>query len=79
VLPGGAFYLFPNVGRYLTTKVATTVALGLRLLEEAGVAVVPGEAFAAPGYVRISYARPLDELKEGAERLAAFFGALREG
>jgi aspartate/methionine/tyrosine aminotransferase len=38
--------------------------------------VVPGEGFAAPGYLRLSFARPLDELKAGAERLAAFLGRL---
>jgi aspartate aminotransferase len=79
VVPGGAFYLFPSVGRYLTSKVPTTVALCLRLLEEAGVAVVPGEAFAAPGHLRISFARSMDELREGAERLAGFFAGLKEG
>jgi aspartate aminotransferase len=79
VLPGGAFYLFPNVGRYLGATVPTTLDLSLRLLEEAGVAVVPGEGFSSPGYVRISFARPMDELKEGAERLASFFARLAEG
>jgi aspartate/methionine/tyrosine aminotransferase len=38
--------------------------------------VVPGEAFAAPGYVRLSFARPLDELREGLERFATFLRGL---
>lgn len=76
VKPAGAFYLFPNLGRYLTSKIPTTLELGRRLLDETGVAVVPGEGFGAPGYVRISFARPLEELKDGAERIAAFLAAL---
>jgi aspartate aminotransferase len=47
-----------------------------RLLEEEKVAVVPGEGFAAPGYLRVSFARPLEELKEGAERIASFLARL---
>ena len=39
--------------------------------------MVPGEAFAAPGYMRISFARPMEELKDGIERLATFLEALR--
>ena len=77
VRPEGGFYVFPNVGRYLSPACPTTLDLGGRLLEEAGVAVVPGEGFGAPGYVRISFARAIEELKEGAERLASFFGALQ--
>ncbi len=62
VEPAGGFYVFPNVARYLTRAVPTTLALGLRLLEEKGVAVVPGEGFGAPGYLRLSFARSMDEL-----------------
>jgi aspartate aminotransferase len=79
VLPGGGFYLFLNVARYLDSRVSTTLELSRRLLEESRVAVVPGEGFAAPGYLRLSFARPMEELREGAERLAAFFMRLREG
>jgi aspartate aminotransferase len=78
VEPGGGFYVFPNVGRYLSSQVPTSMALALRLLEEGRVATVPGEGFGTPGYLRVSFARPLDELKEGAQRLAAFLGGLRE-
>jgi aspartate aminotransferase len=76
VLPGGAFYLFPNVGRYLSSRVPTTLELARLLLEEKGVATVPGEGFGAPGYLRVSFARPLEELREGAARVAAFLGGL---
>jgi aspartate aminotransferase len=76
VEPGGGFYLFPNLGRYLSTKIPTTLELGRRLLEETGIAVVPGEGFGAPGYVRLSFARPLEELKEGVWRLKEFLAGL---
>jgi aspartate aminotransferase len=76
VMPGGAFYLFPNVGRYLSAKAPTTLELARLLLEEKGIATVPGEGFGAPGYLRISFARPLEELREGASRIAAFLGGL---
>jgi aspartate aminotransferase len=76
VAPGGGFYLFPNVARYLGARVPTTLALASRLLEEEKVAVVAGEGFGAPGYVRISFARPLEDLKEGSRRLARFLDAL---
>jgi aspartate aminotransferase len=76
VEPDGGFYVFPNMGRYLSSRIPTTLELGQRLLDETGVAVVPGEGFGVPGYVRISFARPLEELKEGMERLAAFLRGL---
>jgi len=40
------------------------------------VAVVPGEGFAAPGYLRVSFARPMDELKEGVRRISSFLAGL---
>jgi aspartate aminotransferase len=75
-LPGGAFYVFPNVARYLGRPVATTLELASRLLEEQKVAVVPGEGFGAPGYLRISFARAMDDLQEGARRLGVFLQSL---
>jgi aspartate aminotransferase len=77
VLPGGGFYLFPNVARYLGAKAPTTLALAGRLLEDHKVAVVAGEGFGAPGYVRLSFARPMEDLKEGAHRLEQFLASLR--
>ena len=77
VLPDGAFYLFPNVTRYLSKKIPDDVRLATAILEEARVAVVPGEAFGGPGHIRISFARPMDELTEGARRIAAFLGRVR--
>lgn len=77
VVPDGAFYLFPNVTRYLSRTMPDDVRLATAILEEARVAVVPGEAFGGPGHIRISFARPMDELAEGARRIAAFLGGLR--
>jgi aspartate aminotransferase len=77
VLPGGAFYLFPNVTKYLSRRIPDDVRLATAILEEAHVAVVPGEAFGGPGHIRISFARPLDELEDGARRIAAFLGRVR--
>lgn len=71
--PGGGFYLFINVARYLTPNIPTAVVLAERLLKECAVGVVPGEAFGMAGYVRLSYARPMSELTEGIDRLQAFF------
>lgn len=77
VEPEGGFYLFPNLARYLTPEMPTSLELGRRLLEEKGVAVVPGEGFGAPGYIRISFARSMEDLREGAKRIAAFLAERR--
>jgi aspartate/methionine/tyrosine aminotransferase len=78
--PEGAFYCFPNVsgllGRPLKGRVSTTSAdLAEMLLDVIKVAVVPGEAFGAPGFFRLSYALGDDDLVEGLERLAALVAA----
>jgi aspartate/methionine/tyrosine aminotransferase len=72
--PGGAFYAYPQVkgllGRPLRGRTATsTIELAELILEEAEVAVVPGEAFGTPGYLRMSYALGDDDLVEGVSRL----------
>jgi aspartate/methionine/tyrosine aminotransferase len=77
--PEGAFYAFPSVrgllGRELRGRRPTSSAeLAELAIEEAKVAVVPGEAFGAPGYFRMSYALGDDDLVEGVSRLAALFG-----
>ncbi len=73
--PQGAFYAFPNLSHYLGRKIrgrspATTLELCSVLLDEAKVAIVPGEAFEAPGYARLSYALGDDDLGEGCRRIA---------
>jgi aspartate aminotransferase len=75
LVPEGAFYLFPNAARHLTRAVPDTVALATRLLEETAVAVVPGDAFGAPGYFRLSFATSMADLEEGARRIAEAFAA----
>jgi aspartate aminotransferase len=75
--PGGAFYAFPNISAHLGDG-ARAVAkncteLSKLLLEKAHVAVVPGEAFGAPGFLRISYATSIERIEEGLRRLKIFF------
>ena len=70
LLPEGAFYAFPSVeglyGRDIRGRRSTTSAeLADLAIDEAKVAVVPGEAFGAPGYFRMSYALGDDDLIEG--------------
>lgn len=70
--PEGGFYVFPDVSRCLSPEVPNTVALASRLLEEKAVAVVPGEGFHAPGFLRLSYAAAFADLQEGVRRMAEF-------
>ena len=76
--PEGAFYAFPSVqgllGRELRgQRPASSAELAELCITEAKVAVVPGEAFGAPGYFRMSYALGDDDLAEGVSRLAKLF------
>jgi aspartate aminotransferase len=66
--PGGAFYLFPDVCNHLK-KNETSADLCMRLLEDAGVAVVPGEAFHMPGHIRISFGASEEDLQQGFEKI----------
>lgn len=68
----GAFYLFPNVEKLGLSS----VDFAARILEEEKVAVVPGEGFGAPGYMRLSYATSDAVIEKGQERLAKFCGNL---
>ena len=71
--PSGAFYLFPDVSALLAPDgLATSAAFAQALLEDEHVVVTPGEAFDAPGYIRISYATSIDQLREGANRILRF-------
>jgi aspartate aminotransferase len=77
VKPSGAFYLFPDVSEFLSPdSIRTTAELGNVLLNEARVAITPGEAFDAPGFIRISYATSLDVLERGTARIIEFVHAL---
>jgi aspartate aminotransferase len=73
VPPAGAFYLFVDVSDLLSPDgIRTSGELAQALLDEARVALTAGEAFDAPGFIRISYATSMDRLREGARRLHAF-------
>ncbi len=67
----GAFYSFPDMREAMARLdgVGDDVALAEYLLEHAGVALVPGSAFGAPGYMRLSFATSIDNLREAAARL----------
>lgn len=76
--PQGAFYVYPDatalLGREIAGKVATTTTeLAAIILDEAEVAVVPGEAFGTPGFLRLSYALGEADLVEGITRLQKLF------
>jgi aspartate aminotransferase len=71
--PGGAFYAFPNVRELCrASDCASSQELSVRLLKDAQVAVVPGEAFGCEGFLRLSYALSIPRIEEGIRRLRAF-------
>jgi aspartate aminotransferase len=73
VTPKGAFYLFPSVAEFLSPDgLRTSLDFADALLAEEQVLVTPGEAFDAPGYIRLSYATSMETLREGATRLIRF-------
>jgi aspartate aminotransferase len=83
VEPEGAFYAFPSVkgllGKSLRGQRASSSAdLAELCINEAKVAVVPGEAFGAPGYFRMSYALGDVDLVEGVSRMARFFAEAKD-
>ena len=67
--PEGAFYAFPDFSAYLGDRFADDLELASYLLDQAKVAVVPGSAFGAPGFVRLSYATSDALIEEGVERI----------
>lgn len=73
LLAEGAFYLFPNISSFGLKDVDFCA----RLLEAEKVAAVPGSAFGAEGYLRLSYATSDEIIKKGVERLARFCASLR--
>jgi aspartate aminotransferase len=82
-MPKGGFYLFPRIsalfGRVTPAgqPIRTSVELAAYLLEAAHVAVVPGSAFGAEGFLRLSYALPIDQIKAGLDQLRNAVNALR--
>jgi aspartate aminotransferase len=77
MVPDGAFYVFPNVTGLLNrplqdgTVCTTSEELSIYLLDKAHVGIVFGEAFGAPGYLRLSYAQSNESIEEGMRRFAA--------
>ncbi|MDP2138343.1 MAG: aminotransferase class I/II-fold pyridoxal phosphate-dependent enzyme, partial [Candidatus Didemnitutus sp.] len=74
LLPGGAFYVFPNISSFGIDDVEFCT----RLLESEKVAAVPGSAFGLNGYLRLSYATSDEMLRKGVERLTRFCAALKK-
>ncbi|CAB4881017.1 unannotated protein [freshwater metagenome] len=77
--PFGAFYAYPSVKELLGKDIAgksasTSQELSALLLDEVEVAVVPGEAFGTPGFLRLSYALSDEDLIEGVSRMAKYLG-----
>jgi aspartate aminotransferase len=77
VKPSGAFYLFPDVSDFLSADgIRTTGELAQTLLDDVRVAVTPGEAFDAPGFLRLSYATSMAELRRGTTRIVDYLRTL---
>jgi len=71
-VPRGAFYAYPNVSVAFRNGIGSALQFSERLLSEAQVAVVPGEAFGTTEHVRISYATSMEELRRGLDRIDSF-------
>ena len=78
VKPKGAFYLFPDISGLLSPDgIKTSADFAQGLLEKEHVVVTPGEGFDAPGYMRISYATSMEQLREGANRISRFVESIQ--
>jgi len=65
IRPQGAFYLFVDF-----SKLGDSCEVAKRILDEVNVAIIPGEGFGAPGYMRLSFATSNDRIEEGVSRIA---------
>lgn len=75
--PHGAFYVYPNVSSYFgKAGINSAAEVARRLLHEAHVVTVPGEAFGTTEHIRLSYATSSGEIKRGLERMQAWFAKL---
>jgi len=76
--PGGAFYVLPRIDTFFGRRAGIDDAnsFAAALLDEAGIAVVPGTPFGAPNHVRLSYACAMDDIEAGVARIAAFITSL---
>ena len=70
--PEGAFYVFPDISRFGLTSEDFCI----RMIQEGGVAAVPGSCFGAEGYIRLSYCYSEEELKKGLDRMERFIQTL---
>ena len=76
-MPQGAFYAYPNVSAFFGKKGITSGSdVAGKLLREAGVVTVPGEAFGTAEHIRLSYPTKPEEIDRGLERMTRFFAAL---
>ena len=76
-VPQGAFYVYPNVSRFIGKGgIKSTTDLAAKLLSEAHVVVVPGEAFGTAEHIRLSYAVSHDVVNEGVKRMREYFATL---
>ncbi len=74
-VPQGAFYVYPNVSAFMKNGL-TAGTIAARLLSEAHVVTVPGEAFGTDEHIRLSYAVSADVIDEGVARMRTFFAGL---
>ena len=80
--PGGAFYVFPDISHYLNSSkpdgnnIESSTELCMYLLEEFGLALVPGDAFGEPNGLRMSYAASMSDLEDAMERFRKGLGSL---
>lgn len=80
--PGGAFYVFPDISHYLNSEkpdgsnIESSTELCMYLLEEFGLALVPGDAFGEPNGLRMSYAASMNDLEDAMERFKKGLGSL---
>jgi aspartate aminotransferase len=82
-VPQGAFYAFPEVSAYCNgylgeTRIESDFDLTDALLNQANIACVPGTPFGTPGYLRLSFALGLEDIREGLRRLKEALGTWRE-
>ncbi len=75
--PEGAFYAFPNVSGCFGSEIKTSGQFAQRLLEEEQTVVTDGAAFGAEGYIRMSYATSMEQLREGVTRIKRFVEKLK--
>ncbi len=75
--PAGAFYIFPYIGEYLGGEITSSYKFAEKILNEKFVALVPGEGFGAPSYIRISYAIGMEELVRGLEKIKEFLKEIK--